>query len=198
MPLMADDFLIVGITLPAADVEGEATRIVELLASGAVDRMHLRKPDAGESVLRKLLDAIPREYHSRLSLHDAPWLTEEYPAVGFHLNSRYPGGVSAAMLSRSCHSLDEVAASGPELDYVTLSPVYDSISKPGYRGTGFAGNQPILSLRKVVALGGVTPGRFGELNREGFSGAAMLGYLWNPQRSVADIAYEIKCKRKFQ
>lgn len=192
---MEDDFLIIGITLPASEVENEARRIVELLEGGAVDRMHLRKPNADGSVLERLLDAIPREYHCRLSLHDAPQLTEKYPEVGFHFNGRHPSGVKAPVQSRSCHSVDEVMASEPGLDYVTLSPVYDSISKPGYAGQPFNLTESGQSFRRVVALGGVIPSRFSELKRIGFRGAAMLGYLWNFNVSVNNIAEEIARNR---
>lgn len=192
---MEDDFLIVGITLPAPAVENEARRIVELLERGAVDRMHLRKPNADDSVLERLLGAIPREYHCRLSLHDAPELIEKYPEVGFHFNGRHPSGVKAPVLSRSCHSVDDIMASEPGLDYVTLSPVYDSISKPGYAGQPFNLTQSVQSFRRVVALGGVTPSRFPELKGMGFRGAAMLGYLWDFNVGAEDIAKEIARNR---
>lgn len=190
-----DEFTIIGITLPQADVAGDAERIVALLESGAVDRFHLRKPDADESVLRRLLTAIPQEYHARLSLHDAPWLLAEFPQVGFHLNRRHPAGISAGTLSRSCHSAGEVMKADSGLDYVTLSPVFDSISKEGYVGRSFTGEAQAVATRRVIALGGVVPGRFAALRKRGFSGAAMLGWLWT-EGPVENIIEEINRNKR--
>lgn len=67
---MADDFVVIGVTLPDAKVNNEAGRIIGMLESGVIDRMHLRKPESDISVLRKLLEAIPQEFHSPLSLPD--------------------------------------------------------------------------------------------------------------------------------
>lgn len=188
---MEADFKIIGITLSDFPVDNEAERITRLLHSGAVDRMHIRKPHGSADIITGLLDDIPRELHKRLSLHDAPELLERYPDVGFHFNSRYPSGVSAPVLSRSCHSTAEVLEADAELDYVTLSPIFDSLSKSGYKSHTFQHEHKAVTARNVVALGGVTPPRFPELKERGFSGAAMLGYLWNPQTDIKNIIEEI-------
>lgn len=74
-----------------------------------------------------------------------------------------------------------------ELDYVFLSPIFPSISKAGYGGTGAAAAFPDAdrlasalagSRYPVLALGGVTPERFPELAELGFAGAALLGGIW--------------------
>ena len=82
-------------------------------------------------------------------------------------------------MTKSCHSLDEISlAEG--YDYVTLSPIYDSISKAGYKAKfDIDSLRPVIAGRKVIALGGVTPEKFGELAEKGFSGASLLGYIWN-------------------
>lgn len=188
---MEADFKIIGITLADVAVDNEAERITRLLCSGAVDRMHIRKPCCSADIIANVLEAIPRELHKRLSLHDVPELLEKYPDVGFHFNSRYPSGVSATVLSRSCHSAAEVLEADAELEYVTLSPVFDSLSKSGYKCRTFHNECEAVATRKVVALGGVTPSRFPELKERGFSGAAMLGYLWNPLTDIENIIEEI-------
>ena len=86
-------------------------------------------------------------------------------------------------VSRSCHSLEEVAESR-ELDYVFLSPVFDSISKQGY-ASHFSEEQ----LRghvdaRVMALGGVTAGRIPWL-ATWFRRMRFLGYsVWRRRRGV--------------
>ncbi len=66
-----------------------------------------------------------------------------------------------------------------------LSPVFDSISKPGY-GSRFsteelreAAGKGLINA-KVYALGGVDPSRFAELEALGFGGVALLGAAWQP------------------
>ena len=63
--------------------------------------------------------------------------------------------------------------------YVTLSPIFDSISKMGYVSKFRLDELPAaLAGKRVVALGGVTPEAFPALREAGFIGAAMLGWLW--------------------
>lgn len=86
------------------------------------------------------------------------------------------------MLSRSCHSLEEVEAC-EGFDYLTLSPVFNSISKPGYLSAFSleklrAEAASLLLQRKVFALGGVTPALLPSIAEAGFAGAAMVGAHW--------------------
>ena len=96
-----------------------------------------------------IMPAIPAEYHSRIVLHEHFELTTGYRLAGIHLNSRnntLPEGF-AGSISRSCHSLQEVQ-DNKQLDYVFLSPIFQSISKEGY-GNGF----PMERLREAAASG---------------------------------------------
>lgn len=87
-------------------------------------------------------------------------------------------------VSRSCHSFEEVeAALDGGCDYVFLSPVFDSISKPGY-GSAFTPEQlqwararGIIN-RRVVALGGIDAENIPVAALCGFGGVAVLGALW--------------------
>ena len=109
--------------------EGESRIIIHLFREG-MQRLHLRKPQSDIDKFRLLLDAIPVEYHSRIVLHEHFELTAGYRLAGIHLNSRnntLPEGF-AGSISRSCHSLQEVQ-DNKQLDYVFLSPIFQSISK---------------------------------------------------------------------
>lgn len=176
-------FLKIGITRPEFS-DNEAMRITMLLDNG-VDFMHIRKPGADVDRIKALIEDIPERLHCRLRLHDAPELLDRYSLAGFHLNSRYPEPPAGARtLTRSCHSLEELTLpfqANPETSFVyqTLSPIYDSISKPGYR-SAFSPQviAPYIRGLRVVALGGVTEDRIDELRQTGFFGAAMLGDIW--------------------
>lgn len=163
---------------------GEAEAIVRMLGEGA-ERVHIRKPGADEADVEALVAAIPADLRSRLSIHDFAGVARRY-GCGFHLNSRVPQrpeGI-AGPLSRSCHSFSELALA-EDVDYMFLSPVFDSISKPGY-GSKFsteelreAAGKGLINA-KVYALGGVDPSRFGEVEALGFGGVALLGAAWQP------------------
>lgn len=181
---MADPFLIVAITFPGWEAEWELRAIVNGLDSGRFGRVHIRKDSPDEAT--RLLQALPGRLYSRLSLHNArPQDIAAFPGIGVHLTGRtpvVPDGFSGT-LSRSCHTLEEaetfIAAGG---NYAFLSPVFDSISKPGYHSAftletlakaGVSGR-----LRGVIALGGVTPETLNLLRNIGFAGAAMLSAAW--------------------
>ena len=161
--------------------EAESIRI--LLLEGA-DRVHLRKPQSAEADMRRLIEALPPELYPRLTLQDHLHLAGEYCIGGVHLNARnpeIPAGFGG-LISRSCHSFGEIA-SHPTEDYLFLSPIFDSISKTGYRAEyapdelrkAFA--QGIINPR-VAALGGIRPEHLPALKEYGFGGAAFLGYIW--------------------
>lgn len=106
--------------------------------------------------------------------------------VGVHLRRGDPlPRTRPVLLGRSCHDATELARAAAEgCDYVTLSPVASSVSKPGYGPVlgrdGFAelaqrtgevhGRRPA-----VYALGGVTPYNAGDWLAAGADGVAVMG-----------------------
>lgn len=163
---------------------GEAAAIEELLRSGRARRVHIRKPGGEEEALRALIEAIAPELRPALSLHDHLHLAPQLGLGGVHLNSRFPTPPPGwqGLVSRSIHSLSEIASlSG---DYAFLSPIFPSISKPGYSAE-WNRSELTAALRRspvpVYALGGVTPDRLPALEAMGFGGAAMLGAAWRAE-----------------
>ncbi len=167
--------------------QGEALAICRLLDSGW-ERVHIRKPGASPRQVADLIASIPVVYRRALSLHDHFELAAEYGIGGVHLNNRNPLPPAGwqGIVSRSCHSLQEVADSSG-LDYVTLSPIYDSISKPGYRSRFGIDSLMCAHLEGVYALGGVTFARLDEVKNTGFSGAAMLSEAWNTRMDILQL-----------
>lgn len=174
-------FLVIAITKPVF-FDGEAEQIAMLL-EGDVDYVHIRKPGATVAEVRELIHAVPAEYHYRLRIHYHFALATEFGLAGVHLNSRNqvpPSNIRS--VTRSCHSIAELhqqAPSGCVMEYQTLSPIFDSISKPGYQsGFNLDEIREFIYRLNVIALGGVTRDRFPELAEAGFAGAAMLGAAW--------------------
>lgn len=173
--------------------EGETAWIEALMRAG-LPVLHLRKPDASAEQIEALLRAVSAEFHDRIVLHDCFHLAECYALRGIHLNGRNPEPPASyrGSISRSCHTLEEVACSKPRCEYVTLSPLFDSISKRGYASAftpqciAAAHAEGIID-RKVVALGGVTEQRLPQIARMGFGGAAVLGDIWNEPDAEAAV-----------
>lgn len=174
---------------------GEAQAIERALtADGGFDRVHIRKPGATESEMRALIDAIDPALRPRLTLHDCLSLAPELGAGGVHLNSRNqsaPEGWSG-FVSRSTHSLAEAqeAAATGLYSYIFLSPVYPSISKPGYFPPFTLDDLRGRLPRGIYALGGVTRSRLDALEAAGFEGAAMLGAAW--RREIDPEAFSLQ------
>ncbi|MEG1572401.1 MAG: thiamine phosphate synthase [Bacteroidales bacterium] len=172
----------IGITTPNLWA-GEASAICSLLDQ-TLDFVHIRKPSATCMEVEALIRLIPQEYHARLVLHNHHELSNQFAFKALHLNHSYPTPPSqyTGALTRSCHSLHELVDLSP-YTYVFLSPIYNSISKQGYKAA-FTTAQLEEAFRqglinqKVIALGGVTPSHFTQLQSYGFGGAAMMGYLW--------------------
>ena len=159
--------------------EGETDIVNDLFRSG-MERLHLRKPKASEDELSVWLQHIDHQYYGRIVLHDCFSLVEKFSLGGVHLNSRNIQGIT---VSRSCHSIDEVAEHKGRCNYLFLSPIYDSISKEGY-GAAYsridlerAAAEGIID-DKVLALGGVNLEHIPEIRSMGFGGAVVLGALW--------------------
>ena len=171
---------LIAITTPGFR-ENEAGEIRRLL-DGGWWRVHIRKPGSDPESVVRLLREIPRGYYPRLSLHDHFPLAGEFGLGGVHLNSRNPRAPRGwnGLVSRSCHTLEEIQQ-GDEYDYQFLSPVFDSISKPGYlsRFTSEDLRRAAALSDRVFPLGGITRGRAPQLRAMGFTGCAMLGAAWN-------------------
>lgn len=175
--------------------EGEAAVIRRLLESG-FDFIHLRKPctdvacrneckDVACRVhikIRNLLNELSSKERNKIIIHDYHELYEEYSLRGIHINknvTHLPKGYQG-FKTRSCHSLEEVKLYKDDFDYVFLSPIFDSISKQGYKSAFTeevlrdASREGIID-GKVVALGGVTFEKIPYLEELHFGGAAMMG-----------------------
>ena len=185
---MNDKFIVIGITRPYNFPE-EIKKITSLISSGKVNFLHIRKPTFSIEETAEFINKIPKEMHPYLKIHDHFGLLNDYDLGGVHLNNRNPHWHSEVKSkSKSIHSLEELDRF-EDFDYMTLSPVFDSISKKGYE-SAFDLKKISSRIRgkRIVALGGVTPEKFELLKNSGFYGGAMLGYLWeNEQSQISNL-----------
>lgn len=185
-------FSVIVITAPET-VANEETAITALLESRAVDFVHIRKPDMDYADFKRLVERIPSSLHPRLKIHSHFRLLEEFCLGGAHVNSRSPAiPANSEATSRSCHSVEELRSEAGRFCYQTLSPVFDSISKQGYTAKFIPSElKGKLCGLNVIALGGVMPKHFLQLKDTGFSGAAMLGYVWQDVGRIRKTIEEI-------
>jgi thiamine-phosphate diphosphorylase len=107
------------------------------------------------------------------------------------------------LLGRSCHSGSEVARAAVEgLDWVTVSPVHPTTSKPGYGPAlghdGLAALCLTPGAPKVYALGGVGPGSTTACLSAGAYGVAVMGAVMraeDPARCVELLTGELPVDR---
>lgn len=123
------------ILLTMPDFFIEEHQILTALFDEGLELLHLRKPDSESVYLERLLTLIPETYRKRIVLHDHFYLKSEYNLAGIHLNNRNPLPPQnyKGQVSRSCHSAEEVLQYKKNYDYLFLSPIFNSISKEGYK-----------------------------------------------------------------
>jgi thiamine-phosphate pyrophosphorylase len=177
---MRKDFLIAVITSPAS-WDGEADCLEELLQAG-VEKLHIRK--WGEE-REKLLKRLAPNWSGRLVLHGGQEMALAYGVPQIH--GHWSDKPTSVGLSASTHSWDEVGQITPgRLEYVFLSPLFDSISKPGYMaGAGLLKRPEGVKPCKLIGLGGIDQHTIGQVMDHGWDGAAVLGYLWEKPEMAA-------------
>ncbi len=141
-------------------------------------------PPARRRRLAERLLGIVRAHGARLSVGGDADLAAEIAADGVHLPAE--GSASAArgrlgaraLIGVSAHgAADMAAAAAAGADYVTLSPIFSTASKPGYGpalGIEALARAAVQAL-PVIALGGVTVDRADACWRAGAAGIAVMG-----------------------
>ena len=97
----------------------------------------------------------------------------------------------AALVGLSAHSLADVAdAHAAGADYVTLSPIYPSASKPGYGpplGPDAIERAAQIGI-PVLALGGITASNAAAAMNAGAAGVAVMGSVMAADRPAAVVS----------
>ncbi|CAG5069060.1 Thiamine-phosphate synthase [Dyadobacter sp. CECT 9623] len=177
---------------------GEGNAINRLFQDGMVN-LHLRKPECSREDLCELIKSIDPDYHSRLSLHQHHDLAAEFGIKGLHFPEKQREATGEEIwrdlvakgyrLSTSIHDLAELERLSDAFSYTFFGPVFDSISKAGYKGVldedfVLAKNR---NAPKVIALGGINASNIQKIQGMNFDGAALLGAVWQENQSLKSI-----------
>jgi thiamine-phosphate pyrophosphorylase len=170
-------------------IDGEIDLIHGMFENG-LSVFHLRKPEYNENQLAGYLERINPDFYSRIKIHSSFELLDSYRLGGIHIPFAMTGKSNIIefkkdrniSISSSFHTFDEVKEKNEYIDYAFLSPVFDSISKKNYKGRFDLDElSSILALAntRIIALGGCKAENLNQVKQLGFSGAAVLGAVWN-------------------
>ena len=176
--------------------------VAEAVFAGGCRWFSLREKDLAPEERRALLAALVaagRRFGALVTAHEDIEAVAATGADGVHLPSggspvaahaRLPG----ALIGASAHSADEAAALlRAGADYVTLSPVFVTASKPGYSpALGLDDLARIVARAPgpIVALGGITLENAALCLSTGVRGLAVMGEIMraaDPQATVECI-----------
>jgi len=180
--------------------------IAQAVGQGGGRWLLLRDKDLDPQERRDLaarLTEIARRHGMHLSVSRDVALAAEYGA-SVHLQSAAAIGAArqslgpGALVGVSAHSFNDVAAAAAAgADYVTLSPIFLTASKPGYGpalGVAAIGRAADLGI-SVIALGGVTSGLVRPCIDAGAGGVAVMGEIMRsdePGRIVNEFLQRAK------
>lgn len=179
-------------------IAGEQALVNALFEEG-LEYFHLRKPGFTASDVEKYLKLIDPKFLKRIIIHSHYKIAEKYNIGGFHFPAHFLNDIDKKSYDEilntarnrrlrtgtSIHTIVE-AKHAKKLDYMFISPVFDSISKEGYKSVIQPGAFKKFLLEKatmkgypeVIALGGVDEVHIPLLKDMGFDGLAILGAIW--------------------
>jgi len=185
------------IVITPESTSADEIEIVNRMLANGLQRLHVRKPSYGTEDYKDYIKTIDRRFYPQVVIHGSFELYSEYGLGGIHLNSAARNdtlvreqvkNIPSSAISTSFHSWEEIRKNSFDYNYVFISPVFDSISKPGYKGCidldGADETKQIFAAQhkycpKITGLGGVGPEQLKTLHEAGFDGGAMLGSIWN-------------------
>jgi thiamine monophosphate synthase len=157
--------------------------VVEAALAGGAARIILRERTMEYAQRRALAHQLRRIAGDRLVVAGP----DPLGGAAVHLAAADPL-VMGGLVGRSCHDAAELGRLSTE-DYVTLSPMYPTATKPGY-GPALtpSGAAALRSPVPWLALGGVTsPARAAECAAVGAAGVAVLGAVMRADDPAAVV-----------
>ena len=151
--------------------------VLRAALSGGVDVLQLREHDLGDDDLLRAAERFRDLAHAagaRFVLNDRPDLAERCGADGVHVGqgdatpaeARAVMG-PAALIGRSTHDSEQgaAAAADPDVDYLSVGPVWATPTKPGRpaAGLGYVRWAAANVDKPWFAIGGIDTGNVGQV-----------------------------------
>ena len=172
-----------------------ATPLADVVAAavdGGCRWVLIREKDLGSAALKALIQQIRERTHREnpvVAMSGNARTAADAGAAGVHFPQRLATAEAIASaravlgpdapIGVSAHNSAEAGTAQEHgADYVTMSPVYLTDSKPGYGPAlepgGFRREIRDLTI-PALALGGISPGRLAAVKKAGAAGAAVMG-----------------------
>ena len=200
---MKAPFKICFITNRALVKDRPLIEVVREALEGGVDCVLLREPDLKPKMLyhiAKRFRELTEEFGAKLIIKDRVDLALLVGADGVHLSadSLYPADVKKiwkGLIGYSAHSIDEIKSVESDVDYVFLSPIFPTRSKPRTKplGVEYLKKAIIETHTKVYPLGGVDRVNIEKLKGLDIPGVAVMSAFFR-EPNVKEFAHFLKSK----
>jgi thiamine-phosphate diphosphorylase len=172
-----------------------------------VDLIQIRERDLDTSALVSLVSRVvelTRGSRTRVVVNDRLDVALACGAHGVHLrgDSVPPSKARAIVpqgfvIGKSVHERDEALAAAADVDYLIAGTVFPTASKPGridlLGPDGLASIASAVSV-PVLAIGGITPERAGDVALAGAAGIAALGLFADADRPIKEVILALRAR----
>jgi thiamine-phosphate pyrophosphorylase len=183
----------------------EEAAIINGLFREGLECMHIRKPESDQNAFAELLAQIEPDFLDRIAMHQHHKLAAKFGISRLHFtenNRRMSSDEqlkklrdNGFMLSTSIHNLAELENISTDFSYTFFGPVFDSISKLGYRSAvdeDFFIEDKVKKI-PVIGLGGIDISNIQKVRHLNFDGAAVLGILWRDPAKALEV-FRLLCE----
>lgn len=172
-----------------------------------VDLIQIREPGLEAAELATLVTQVVRVAEgsrTRVVVNDRLDVAMACGAHGVHLrgDSVPPArarsiAVPGFLIGRSVHGVSEAAEVAPHVDYVIAGTVFPTSSKPGRTELlGLNGLSAIAAAVRVpvLAIGGITMDRVGEIARNGAAGVAAVSLFTDAEQPIKEVIRALRAR----
>ncbi len=173
-------------------VQDEAEKINALLKEG-LSAIHIRKPKWTYDQIMGLLEEVHEYYHDKVIFHQMHEMGKDFGLGGVHLKSTERDQKGEEQLAewisewkeRGCkvstaiHNMEEFEKYHDHFNLLTVSPVFESLTKPGYRSEiDWLSLLKGKDLSKVMAIGGISSDTIPIIAPMKFNSCGAMGAIW--------------------
>ncbi len=191
------------------NVENEHFIINEMFRIGLCN-LHLRKPNFSLEEIKNWIEKIEPTYRKYITVwHRHFSALQQYGVYNIHFPEQDRIALTKQtdfdtlkkqgvhQISTSIHQAKEYYNLDKAFDYTFISPMFNSISKQGYKAIDKDELTIVHSKKntKIIALGGIDRSNCNTALNMGLDGVAVLGAIWknsNPLNAFIEIKNELQ------